>query len=246
MSVRGWLVGLTVLMLAPSLSARGRAVPVDEEEDNVRPPVPWETSLTAFLAVDVPSAHGWKVLSLKAPPGPPRIHPGDRLRIQVFTNTDAWVYVLVQHSLYAWTLLWSYPPVSGAMHGVPRGPGPDGWIADDRIPGASRLIFVASRVPLPALESLTTSRNCPRPARDRTGRPTAGPGFGGGDDPVCYTIHHVASMLPPERSGLDEDGQPYPEPVWVLEEGGREYPALFGPATSSGIAATALPIRGVR
>ncbi len=189
---------------------------------------------------------GFRRVDLASLPGPPKIRPGDRIHLQSYVFPFTWSYVLIEHSLYSWTLLWSWGPVPLDRFGIPRRPDPYPWVAGPEMPGANRLIFVSSLVPLPALESLQVSRICQRPQDAPANWPYKGHIAGNGDDALCNFTMLLNDRLPRERRGQDLSSMYHGEFVWRMWEDGREFPAYNNTGTGWGIAATTLKIQGVR
>jgi hypothetical protein len=189
---------------------------------------------------------GFRRMDLAVLLGPPRISPGDRLHLQTYAFPFTWSYVLIEHSLYSWTLLWSWGPVPLDQFGIPRRPDPYPWVAGPEIPGANRLIIVTSLVPLPALEAMRVSRACPPPQDAPPNWPYQGHIAGSGDDAICNFTMLLADRLPRERRGQDPSGLHHGDFVWKMWEDGVEVPAFISTARAWGIAATTLKIQGVR
>ncbi len=196
--------------------------------------------------LEQPTARGFRRVDLASLPGPARIHPGDRIHLQSHPLPFTWSYVLIEHSLYSWTLLWSWGPRPLDQFGIPLRPDPYPWVAGPEMPGAGRLIFVSSLVPLPALESMRVSRACPMREKAPPNWPYQGNISGSGDDAICNFTMLLADRLPRERRGQDLSAMYHGEFVWKMWEDGIEYPAYINTATGWGIAATTLKIQGER
>lgn len=210
------------------------------ESPSARPLGP--TTLTARLAREKPVEAGWAVHDFKDEEGFPELVVGDRLTLQVNTASANWVYALAVYSPFAWKLLWSSGPDLGGGGGGER---VDSWIAGEDLAGATRLVVVASALPLPGLAALVSARNCGAPGRAPAGWPLDGTVAGSGEDAVCNTQVAIESLIP--RSRLEgESWLALGPPVTSLFRDREELPAVFNAADGFGVAVAVLPIVGTR
>jgi hypothetical protein len=96
-------------------------------------------------------------------------HSGDRIRVQVETNTSGYLYVVSQGSSGAWKLLFPSEEVAGGSNAVQKGDtrvlpaaGDTGWWRFTDQPGVEKLFVVLTRTPEPDLEKLIYSIGGPK------------------------------------------------------------------------------------
>ena len=83
---------------------------------------------------------------------------GDRIRLAVETNDDAYLYIVQRGSSGNWSLLFPTPEIAGGNNRIERGRHyeiPTGhWFAFDEQPGEEKLFIVLSRPPEASLEKM--------------------------------------------------------------------------------------------
>jgi hypothetical protein len=96
-------------------------------------------------------------------------HSGDRIRVQVETNTSGYLYVVSQGSSGAWKLLFPSAEVAGGSNLIQRGDtrvlpsaGETGWWVFTDQAGVEKLFVVLTRQPEPDLDKLIYSIGAPQ------------------------------------------------------------------------------------
>jgi hypothetical protein len=96
-------------------------------------------------------------------------HSGDRIRVQVETNSSGYLYVVSQGSSGAWKLLFPSADVAGGSNLIQKGDtrvlpsaGDTGWWRFTDQPGVEKLFVVLTRQPEPDLDKLIYSMGAPR------------------------------------------------------------------------------------
>jgi len=91
-------------------------------------------------------------------------HSGDRIRVQVETNSSGYLYVVSQGSSGAWKLLFPSPEVAGGSNLIEKGDtrvlpsaGDNGWWRFTDQVGVEKLFVVLTRQPEPDLDKLIYS-----------------------------------------------------------------------------------------
>jgi hypothetical protein len=96
-------------------------------------------------------------------------HSGDRIRVQVETNSSGYLYVVSQGTSGAWKLLFPSEEVASGSNLIQKGDtrvlpsaGDTGWWRFTDQPGVEKLFVVLTRQPEPDLDKLIYSRGGPR------------------------------------------------------------------------------------
>jgi hypothetical protein len=96
-------------------------------------------------------------------------HSGDRIRVQVETNSSGYLYVVSQGSSGAWKLLFPSEEVAGGSNSIQKGDrrllpsaGDTGWWRFTDQAGVEKLFVVLTRQPEPDLDKLIYSMGAPR------------------------------------------------------------------------------------
>lgn len=111
-------------------------------------------------------------------------HSGDRIRLNVDTNSEGYLYVVMQGSSGNWRLLFPSPEVEGGNNRIEKGmsqqipPGDKGQFVFDDQSGTEKLFLVLARRPEPDLDKLIYSINGTTP-NDNDRKLMAGARIGG-------------------------------------------------------------------
>ncbi len=96
-------------------------------------------------------------------------HSGDRIRVQVETNSSGFLYVVSQGSSGAWKLLFPSAEVAGGSNLIQQGDkrmlpsaGETGWWRFTEQAGVEKLFVVLTRQPEPDLDKLIYSMGAPQ------------------------------------------------------------------------------------
>ena len=116
------------------------------------PPAPQPPKLTRRIGLKyhvlLQGAHGDVRLTTPSEP----FHSGDRIRIQIESNVDGYLYIFQKGSSGRESTLFPDPEINGGFNQVSRGvlysTPEDSWFAFDHVAGEERLLAVVSRTPL--------------------------------------------------------------------------------------------------